>query len=325
MPSSPLYSQFSRSIAEDSDLLSLAGHCRADQPAPLFFFAAIHFLLLQGVHHTLANHYPSLHDENHPASEAFTPFREFCLENRESLIPILETGRVQTNEVGRSAFLCPAFSYISELVNGRPIALVEIGASTGLNLNWDKYSYAYGEQDLQGNPQSPVKLESAIKGSKLPPTPENFPEIASRLGLELHPIVLENDEERLWLEALIWPEHRDRIGLLRGAIDMWKAQPQGIIVGDAVETLPAVLAGIPHQTLVVIFHSLALYQFSREQEEEFMGILADNAKERSLFHLSAEWDGVKQLAILLTDCANARSIHLENSEAHGRWLEWLVD
>lgn len=106
---------------------------------------------------------------------------------------------------------------------------------------------------------------------------------------------------------------------------MWKAQPQEIIEGDAVETLPAVLAGIPHQTLVVIFHSLALYQFSREQEEEFMGILADNAKERSLFHLSAEWDGVKQLAILLTDCANARSIHLANSEAHGRWLEWLVD
>ena len=230
---------------------------------------------------------------------------------------------MQTNEVRRSAFLYPAFSHISGLLGGAALALLEIGPSAGLNLNWDKYAYTYAENIHRGNLQSPVQLDCALKGPLLPPFPEPFPEIASRAGLELSPIQLDKDDERLWLEALVWPEHQDRIDLLHAALEVWNTHPQEIIEGDAVETLPEILSSMPDDGPLVIYHSSALYQFPTEKEQEFKKILAGYGKERSLFHLSAEGD--TQNEIKLSTYPNAESIHLANSEAHGRWLEWLVE
>src|SRR5882762_7021273 len=47
--SSPLYYHLSQRIAGDRELLSLASHCRADQPTPTLFLGAVHFLLLNGI------------------------------------------------------------------------------------------------------------------------------------------------------------------------------------------------------------------------------------------------------------------------------------
>jgi hypothetical protein len=42
--SSPVYYHLSERIAEDRELLSLASHCREDQPTPTLFLAAVHYL-----------------------------------------------------------------------------------------------------------------------------------------------------------------------------------------------------------------------------------------------------------------------------------------
>ena len=50
----------------------------------------------------------------------------------------------QTNEVARAAMLLPGFLTIAADA-GLPLALLEIGASAGLNLHWDAYHYRFGE------------------------------------------------------------------------------------------------------------------------------------------------------------------------------------
>ena len=57
---SPLYAQLSVAVADDPELLMLASHAGRGQPVPNLFFAAIHFLLLKGVQHSLSTFYPSI-------------------------------------------------------------------------------------------------------------------------------------------------------------------------------------------------------------------------------------------------------------------------
>jgi hypothetical protein len=46
--SSPLYGRLLLAVADDPDLLALAGAARRDQPAGLLLLAAVHYLLLKG-------------------------------------------------------------------------------------------------------------------------------------------------------------------------------------------------------------------------------------------------------------------------------------
>jgi hypothetical protein len=94
-PSSPLYAQLSRGISTDPELLALAAPARKGQPVPLLFLAAVHFLLLEGTPHPLAEFYPSIvptprTDDPYPA------FRAFCFEYQEPIHRLISTQRVQS-------------------------------------------------------------------------------------------------------------------------------------------------------------------------------------------------------------------------------------
>lgn len=82
---------------------------------------------------------------------------------REEIITLLQTKLVQTNEVRRCAYLYPSFNYIFNKVN-KPLALIEIGTSSGLQLFWDQYSYSYGTGESYGNINSNVHVTSEIRG-----------------------------------------------------------------------------------------------------------------------------------------------------------------
>jgi len=141
--SSPLYEQLSFHIAADEKLLCLASHARSGQPVPNLLFGAVRDLLLKGYEHGLREFYGSIVKEPRAQEAAFPYFRDFCLRYWEDIQDILVHRLVQTNEVQRCAYLYPVFCCIYEQVK-KPLSLIEIGTSAGLQLAWDQYRYDYG-------------------------------------------------------------------------------------------------------------------------------------------------------------------------------------
>jgi hypothetical protein len=184
---SPLYEQLSRATADDDALLDLAATAPPSQPAPNLLLGAVHDRLLSGVDHPLADFYPTCADDpTDPAeSDPFPAFQSFCRDHREAIRERLESRLVQTNDVGRSAVLYPAFSRITA-TGGEPLALVELGASAGLNLLWDRYRYAFDDRAV-GDSESPVRIETDLRDGT-PPLPDEPPSVTERWGVDLNPL-----------------------------------------------------------------------------------------------------------------------------------------
>jgi hypothetical protein len=198
----PLYVALSRQIADDEEILGLAGHVHRP-PVPNVFLAGVHFLLGDTPKHELSAFYASLCDNPRPPVEAYPAFRDFVLSNTARLIPLLATRITQTNDVSRCSFLLPAFTEVQQST-GEPLALIDVGCSAGLHLRWDSYYYDYGVAQV-GNPCAAVSIRCELRGPVMPPLPAHFAECRFRLGIDLNPVDLRDPIERRWFEALIWP------------------------------------------------------------------------------------------------------------------------
>jgi len=322
---SPLYEHLARSVANDTEMLALAAHAAPEQPVPHLFFAVIHFLLLQGHRHPLAQFYPSLTLTPEPPQHAYPAFQDFCHTHLHAIRHQLTTRLNQTNEVGRCAYLMPAFTFISGLAEARPLALVEIGTSAGLNLQWDHYGYHYGAGVVCGNLQSPVQLSCTLRGAYRPPLPRQMPQVGLKIGVDLHIVEIRDPDEALWLQALLWPEQRQRAALLRHAIDVTREQPPQLQSGDGVAMLPGILDAIPQDTALCVFHTHVLNQFSAAARDRLAALLDAHAATRNVYRLSAEWLSGEhpQLELTAWQKGQRHQWRLAYCHHHGAWLEWL--
>ena len=164
--SSPLYEFLSYQIAEDSELQKIAAQIPAEQPIPNLFFASVQYLLMEQ-EDELKSYYPSFTDTPLPVQESFFPFKRFVLKNQETLTELFQTKLVQTNEVRRCAYLYPMFTEIYK-EHGKPLALIEIGTSAGLQLGVDQYNYLYNEEILITNSPGSLTISSKNTGAALP-------------------------------------------------------------------------------------------------------------------------------------------------------------
>jgi hypothetical protein len=321
--SSPFYTRLSHGIAKDPPVLELAGHTQPGQPVPNMLFGAVHMLLLKGYSHALADYYPSLHPVNILQDDPYPVFRDFCLQYRAEIIPILQTRLVQTNEVRRCACWLPAFGLVANLAR-RPLYLVEIGPSAGLNLLWDNWGYDYGEYGRYGNLASPLQLTCQVQGALSPPFPATLPEISGRIGIDLNPLDVTNPEDVLWLKALVWPEHHHRAQVLQTALALAKATPPPLLRGSALDLLPQVLANADNNAAICIYHSFTLNQFSPEMREQLYAIIAAKAQTAPVYLLGLESRrGLHPQVSLDIFYAGQRDQQiLARCHAHGEWLEW---
>ena len=154
---SPLYDRLSLGIAEDPVLLEIADHAKQREAIPHLFLGAVHYLLAKEPEHPLRSYYPSLTGGPVIDGDPFPEFRRFCLDRVPELVNVLASRLNQTNEVRRAACLLPAFCLVAERGLVSPLAVIELGASAGLLLLWDRYRYDYGDGREYGDFDSPVQ------------------------------------------------------------------------------------------------------------------------------------------------------------------------
>jgi hypothetical protein len=322
---SPLYERLSFGIVEDPELLAIAAQAQPGQPVPNLFLAAVHFLLLQGRQHALTAYYPSLSPATPLATDPYPSFHAFCLEHREKILELISTRLVQTNEVRRCACLLPAFAVVVAHRHGRPLALVEIGASAGLNLLWDRYGYDYREGRRYGDPRSPVQIGCTLRGNRLPLLPVALPPVATRIGIDLNPIDVCDPDAALWLRALVWPDEVGRGELLQQALQIAQQNPPRLLAGNALERLPEVLATIPDDQILCVFHTHTINQFPAEARAILAALLMEHAIERDFYRVSIEWLGREhpRLECVAFESGVKTESLLAHCGSHGEWLEWL--
>lgn len=168
--------------------------------------------------------------------------------NAERVAAQCEVRSVQTNEPLRCAALLPALARIEG-----PIALLEVGASAGLCLYPDRYSYRYhrGDELVALDPvdgPSAVELHSDLTGDPA----LRMPEIVWRAGIDLHPLDARDEDDRGWLEGLVWPGEEGRRERIASALDIAAADPPRLVSGDGAEALPALAADAPTGATLVV-------------------------------------------------------------------------
>jgi hypothetical protein len=258
-----------------------------------------------------------------------TELRAFVKRRGGEVAEVMRLRRTQTNEVGRCAVLLPA------LPSG-PLALLEVGASAGLCLLLDQFHYQYGSMSL-GAASSPVHLTCALAGPV--PLPSATPAIVWRGGLDLNPIDVHDEEAVRWLLACVWPDHPARRRRLEGAIALARPAPPVVRAGDLVDDLPALLAEVPPDAQLVVFHSAVLSYVSEERRRAFAGALAEASRARDIVWVSNEGAGVvPDIAALAPPIGDLRFLLgrtrftsgrrqdelLGLSHPHGAELTWLA-
>lgn len=318
--SSELYEVLSLKIADDGELLHIATHAMHGQPIPNLMLSAVHYLLLKGKKHKLMDYYGTVVDCPRAPITVFDDFKDFCMLHKEELVSILQSKRVQTNEVRRCSYLYPAFCYIYEKAK-RPLALIEIGTSAGLQLFWDQFSYTYQSNEVYGNEQAELNICSEIRGDRLPLLLKNSPPVTVRIGVDLHVNDLNKQDDYLWIKSLIWPDHVERLALFEKAARCVKRYAYTLIEGDGVEMLTELVSQIPRDSVVCIFHTHVANQIPKENKITLEDCIRNIGKNRAVFHLyNNMWDANLHLDYYINGEEYLETI--AETDGHGRWFKW---
>ncbi len=297
-------------------LLAWPGDPRADV-LPLRLAGALHGLVLELRDADLAAVYPP-HDG---PDDALWSAVANALDTHAPYVLDRLDGPPQTNEVQRTAALCPGFLTVAALT-GLPLVTSELGASAGLNLPWDHFAYRFGTARW-GDPASPLRIEPDWRG---PPPPLPPARVVERAGCDLAPPDPSSAEGRLRLLSYIWADQTARMARMSAAIDISRA------IGIRVETAdaPAWLArrltprrGLAHVVYHSTFWSYLPPQAQSLIETSLHAAGGSASPEAPLAWLRMEGDGAEPgAAITLTLWPSGETRVLGRSDFHGAWVEW---
>jgi hypothetical protein len=267
---------------------------------------AVHRLVLTGRVAQLARHYPSTGGDG-DAEAAWPLFRAALADHRDE-IRALVARPCQTNEVGRCAALIGGFLEVAHRT-GLPLRTLEIGASAGLNLNWDRYRYEAGTAGW-GDPGSPVRFTDVFDVS---PPLDCHAVVAERRGCDLNPIDPTSQEGSLTLRSFIWADQLDRFHRLEGAIEVARRAPMQVERIDALAFLRRELSTPRTGVATVVYHSV----FMQYLDEPTRGEITSMIEDAQVAHLSME-PGDATFEVRLD------GVLLGTAKAHGTGVRWLV-
>lgn len=362
----PLYRRLAEGAASDLEVAARLQLARSDQRVPNLLLAAVHDVLLGGRPDLLADWYPTVAAERgappdrvrpvgHGSDDPWPHFRRLALDDAE-VADRLRTRATQTNEVGRSLALLPALFHAARTAGGapvggvRPLGLVEIGASAGLNLGLDAYGFRYvlASPDPGGEPTvdsvgsgARLVLEAQLRGPHVPPLPAGHLPIETAVGIDRAPLRVADAADARWLLACQWPEEHDRVERLRKAIELAHLAPPVVEVGDAVDDLARHLLAVPGHALPVVVSTWVLAYLPVARQRAFLHLLDEVSTQRDLALVFAEQpdtipglpvpprpDGVpdgRATALVCIQWHDGRrhEARLADLHPHGRWIEWV--
>jgi hypothetical protein len=228
---SPLYARLATAVAEDDDVLGFLAPLPTGKRQPNLLFAAVQYL--------------------HGTPAGPDDVRRAVLEDGDRLRVTMLARATQTNEAARCAGLLPVLAQLPG-----PLALIEVGASAGLCLYPDRYSYDY--DGVPVGPRSTVHLSCSTTGPV--PVPARLPEVVSRTGIDLNPLDPSDDDTRAWLRALVWPgpAAADRLARLDAATAIAAREPARMLRGHLLDRLTEAVDSAPADATVVVFHTAVL-------------------------------------------------------------------
>lgn len=240
---SEVYARWASGIASDAEVAGVLARIPENRRQPPLVFAVARMLGAE--------------------TGGYDGLRSFVLAHQDELVAECTARRLQTNEPLRLAPLLPVLSQIEG-----PLALLEIGASAGLCLYPDRYSYRVVDADgalrAEIDPpagRSTVVLESVVTG-ELPAM--RTPEIVWRAGIDLAPLDAGDERDRRWLRGLVWPGEPGRERRIDAALDIAAADPAHLVEGDALARLDALVAEAPGDATLVITTPGVLVHIPRE-------------------------------------------------------------
>jgi hypothetical protein len=322
---SPLYIRLMRAAADDIDAGGVVARLFAGISAPpgsvpqLRLMGALHYLVLAGHAPFLAAFYPSAGGER-PVDDVW-PVAQAVMEEHFDQVRARLDRTIQTNEPGRSAVLFAGLLWLTDR-HRRPIRLLEVGASAGLNLLADRYSYAVDGHEL-GDPDSPLRFVDPW----MPPPPLDLEATASalrivaRAGCDLSPLDPTRADDQLTLLSYIWPDELHRIDRIRAALSVAARDPVPIAARTGSEWLPEALDGGREDELTVVWHSV-MRQYVEPQEWAAIERALD--EHRGVVRLSMEPAQHVNARMQLTvhDPVGAAEVRLAVCDDHGLPIRW---
>jgi hypothetical protein len=288
---------------------------------PLRLAGALHGLVRSGQAPDLAKLYPP-HDL--PAPDQLMAAALDAIQAFDAKIMAWLEFAPQTNEVARSAALFPGMMQVAEQT-GLPLALYEVGASAGLNMNMGRYGYHLGRQDF-GVSDSAVMLTPDWNGA----APDGGePVIHSRQGCDRNPMDVSDPDQFERLISYVWPDQFDRLVRIEAACEIAQKYPLQIDKMDAADWVEEMFSAPAEKGVVrVLYHSIAFQYFpddSKNRITKCMTLAGDLATEETpVAWLAYELGEAGRPALTLRLWPGGDEQSLAMGDAHCRDIEWLV-
>lgn len=249
----------------------------------------------------------------HACELAFVSHTDFILDRL--------TSPPQTNEVRRSGALLPGFLTITDLFR-KPLVLSEVGASAGLNLQFDRYQYDLG--GVHWGKESPVRLSPEWHG---PPPPQAEIVIKNRAGCDLNPLDPSSGTDRLRLMSYIWADQTDRLERTTSALQIAVENDLKVDRADAIDWLKQRLATPFEGSVHVVYHTIAWQYLPSDLQQHGEALIAAAGArattEAPFARLQMEADSIQDGAALTLQIWPTGTKHeLARVDFHGRWIRW---
>ncbi|APX10868.1 DUF2332 domain-containing protein [Tateyamaria omphalii] len=302
-------------IAEYQGDIGPAGHS-----LPLRIGGGLHALVLRGQDAGLMQAYPPNTVDDATLENAILN----ALKTKEDFFLDWTRHAPQTNEVRRSAALIP-MAHVALSHFDRPIVLSELGASGGLNLMWDHFALATPTRRF--GPEDAVLTLNPNWTGKAPP--QGCPQVMERSGVDLNPLNLSDNTDRMALLSYLWADQPHRVELTHAATSVLTAK---VDRGDAIDWLEHRLTTAPKGHMHMIQHTVAWQYFPAEAQARGTAMIeaagVDATPETPLAWMQMETDGdttgAVGAALTLRLWPGDITVNLGRADFHGRWIKWAA-